>query len=205
MALLKDMLNPLKQNILVKIMKKNLIILFVFLSFIFKGQDTLLFNYLNQYRINNGKAAIQWSDKLMVTSFKQTEAIVKKDSLFHSKTNTIECLTKGYNLVATESDKTKFIAFLKKNFKMNYNDPVITRNENGVIKYVLLYIIYKLDADSAHKALILDNKIKFGSSAIMFKDIKFKSNKIVINGETKEYKNFIDHYEVKYFSTINLN
>lgn len=186
-------------------MKKQLITLFLLLSFTFvKSQDSQLFNDLNTYRIVNGKDPLKWSDKLNKISVKQAETICKKDSLFHSRTDSYECIAKGNSLAGTKEEKKNFTIFLKKYFKNEYKDPAETKNQNDVYKYILLYIVYLWDKDPAHREILLTDDVEIGSVCVILNEMKLKLNKITINGQTTEFKNFINYYEIKFYVVFNL-
>lgn len=184
-------------------MKKLILILFLITNLV-KAQDGKLFIYFNQYRNMNGKESIEWSTKLSKISKSQTTEMYEADSVFHSGTNVYECVLKGISLTPTRDDKIRFSAFLHKNFGIKYLDPADTENTHAVEEYLPLYTIYMWSKDPAHNAIMLADNVKEGSINMFVKSIKFKSNKVFINGKVSEFKNIISHYDCVWYATLNL-
>lgn len=186
-------------------MKKLILITtFIILNLFLEAQNGKLFNYLNQYRSANGKESVEWSEKLNKISENQTQLMYENDSVFHSGKNVYECILKGINLTPTFSDKSDFALFLKKNFGIEYKDPAESENTNNVEEYLLYYTIYLWDKEPLHKSIMLADNVKDGSINIFIKSIKYKSNKVFINGRVMEHKKIISHYDCIWYSTLNL-
>lgn len=178
---------------------KNLIIaLFITVSTSIYAQDTEMLGFINQYRIFNSKSALVWSCDLAKVSKTQTAIIIKQDSLSHSHVTT-EIATMGSSLPSTNDEKIRFIGFLKSVFDIDYIEP---ENDTDVVKYVKLYAIYMFDQSPKHKVILLGDYKSIGFD-IITTDIKFKSNVIKIGDKTIEYKNFVSHYEVKFYVVMN--
>ena len=184
-------------------MKKLILILFLITNLSW-AQDGELFIYLNQYRNANNRESVKWSYKLDKISESQITKMYNADSVFHSNQNVYECVLKGISVTPTISDKSDFALFLKKNFNLEYKDPANTKNDNAVEKYILYYTIYMWDKEPTHRAIMLMDKVKEGSISLFIKSIKFKSNKVFINGKVIEHKRIIDHYDCEWFATLNL-
>jgi hypothetical protein len=85
-------------------------------------------------------------------------------------------------------------------FNIQYVEP---KNDSEVITIVKLYVIYMFDNSPKHKAILLGD-YKYVGIDLAIKDIKHKSNSIMINGKKIVLKNFADYYEVKFYSVLDL-
>lgn len=153
----------------------------------------------------NSKTPLKESSELNTISYNQTLAQIKADSLYHSKINIYECSATGTSLTPTFEDKTNFSAFILKYFNLVYKDPAITKNEKDILDYTTLYVIYLWDKSPEHKKILLkDNVTHFGIST-MVKNITYKSNQITLNGVVFQSRTFINHYDLSFYSTLEIN
>lgn len=183
---------------------KKLILILLLIPLFGLTQNGKLFILLNQYRNANGKASIEWSDKLAKISENHTQEMYKKDSLFHSGLISYECVMKGIHLTPTLDDKMNFIVFLKRNFNIDYENPADYKDDSKVNDYLLYYTIYLWEDEPLHHLIMLRDDVKIGSCNIFIKSNKYKSNKIFFKGKVVEENNTINHYECIWYTTFNL-
>lgn len=188
-------------------MKNLLTLIFISISTLLFGQDSEMLGFINQYRMAHGKTIVSVKDKLTDISINCNNLNATNDTLIHTKiSNTIvdgEIITKGDALPASVDAKINFGLFLKDIFKIEYVEP---KTNVEVITYTKLYIIYMYNQSKAHKAILLGEYSNVGFNTII-KDIK-KHNKpkpIVVSGKTYTHKNYLEYYEVKFYSAVDFN
>lgn len=164
------------------------------------AQNTEMINYINQYRVANGKKTLLISKKLTEIAENQNSINIKQDSINHSHIVS-EVATMGHSLPTTNIEKDKFVRFLKNNFNITYLEP---KTNEDVVKYVKLYIIFLFDSSTKHKSILLGNYKSIGVS-IDIKDIEHKTNTIKIGSKTFVFENMISHYKVNFYTTIDFN
>lgn len=176
---------------------KALIIL-ILLSFnLVLAQDAEMVKFINLYRVKHGKNKLTVSEKLTKISVEQNEVIIADDSLSHSHKSD-EIVVMGKNLPATDKVKSKFILFVK-SLGLKYVEP---KTEYEVITNVKLYCIYLFENSPEHKKILLGEHTNIGLD-IVIRDIKFKSNEMILNGQSVSFKNIKSHYNVKFYCTVN--
>jgi len=165
------------------------IIFLLILSTSLFAQDAEMLEYLNQYRISNGKDTLIWSDNLSKISTDQNQTIIKQDSLSHSHKET-EIAVMGKSL-PINSDR--FNDFLKNKFKIDH----IHMDSSELIKFCKLYIIYLFDSSAKHKQILLGDYNYIGFDLVI-KDIEFKRETIKLGGKTISFKPTckVDFYSV---------
>lgn len=158
------------------------------------AQDAEMLEYLNQYRIFNGKDTLIWSNNLSKISAEQTKKIIKQDSLSHSHKET-EIAVMG-NSLPIQSER--FNSFLKNQFKIDHVD------SSESIKCCKLYIIYLFDSSAKHKQILLGD-YKYIGFDLVIKDIEFKRETIKLGGKTISFKPTckVDFYSVMDFKKRN--
>jgi hypothetical protein len=182
----------------------RLLVLFLFITTATFGQNIELFNYVNEYRVANKLAPVNWDSGLANISKSNTAEMVEMEFLVHSNTNTYECVARGTSLVPTPADKVGFTKFLKDYYNMEYVELTDSSDEDDIISTLLLYTVYGWYSSPAHKAIMLTKDVKVGSVNINIGELTFKSNKKVIGGKVIEFSKFVSHYDVKHFATLNL-
>jgi len=180
-------------------MKKIIIIIFLSTSTNLFAQDVDMVDFVNRYRIANGKDVLNTSKELTKIAIAQTKVNVNQDSLTHSHLIN-EIATMGHSLPTTAVSKDNFTKFLINTFKIKYVEP---KTEFEVVKYTKLYAMYLFDKSPVHKKILLGDYNTIGLD-IVIKDIKHKTNVIIIGGKIFEYNKMINHYEVKFYSVITL-
>lgn len=180
-------------------MKKIVIIIFLATSTNILAQDIEMFDFVNKYRVANGKNTLTVTKELTKIAVNQTNTIIYQDSITHSHLIN-EIATMGHSLPTTAATRDKFINFLLVNFNIVYVEPKI---ESEVVKYTKLYVIYLFDKSPVHKTILLGDYKTIGLDVVI-KDIKHKTNVIIIGGKKFEYNNMINHYDVNFYSVINL-
>ena len=179
-------------------MKKITIILIFFMTKLF-CQDTVMLRYINEYRAFNGKNQCIFTQKLNNIAKTHALLMVSKDSLFHSHL-TNEVIARNKSLPSSAIEKQEFITFIKTVFKVDYSEPI---KNSEVISYVKLYVIFMYDRSQKHKTILLNDYTNIGCY-LDIQNIKFVYNTFVVMGKTIEHKNMISHYDVTFYSVINL-
>ena len=185
-------------------MRAILIIIFIVSNFTTMfSQETELFKMVNQYRVANRLKPIVWSDELNVISVEQLGKVIEKDSLFHSKKNVYECVTKGINIAGLTKTREEFNVFCIKYFKTEYNpnDPNI-----DLIRLMNMYIIYKFHISPPHKGILLRSDVTKGSAqSINIEDFIFQVACPTFKGATTVCQTVIsDNYMTKFYGIVNL-
>ena len=176
---------------------KALIILILLPFNLVLAQDSAMVEFINLYRIKHGKNKLTVSEKLTKISVEQNEVIIADDSLSHSHKSS-EIVVMGKHLPATEKSKAMFIAFVK-SLGLEYIEP---KTEAEVITNTKLYCIYLFDNSPEHKKILLDKHKNIGLN-IVIRDINFKSNEMVLDGQVVKFKNIKSYYNVKFYCTVN--
>lgn len=164
------------------VMKYIVLIITLFITSVSFSQnnDSIMFDYINKYRVKNGKKSLVWSPKSQEVSISQAEIMIKNDSMYHSHNNNTHsnfwvenCMyhpRAGYIGVKEIGDFKKFIV---KNFGVTYDD--ILKDVN---LYFITYIIYNWSNDAPHNMALLTGDINYGSVHIIIKNVVKKPNKI---------------------------
>lgn len=182
----------------------RLLVLFLLIASTSFGQDSLLFEYVNQYRVANGVAALEYNAELQEISENNTQAMIINDSLMHSGTNTYECATRIFSLAPTQGDLDGFNVFLKKYYNDSYKAPV-GNDDPSTEDYILLYVVYSFHSSPAHRAVMLSDDAVIGSCNVSVGDVTFTPNYKVIGGKKIYFNKIISHYKVNVVATLNLN
>lgn len=170
-------------------MKKIITIILVFVASASIAQDTVLFNFINQYRVKHGKKSIVWSSELAKIAEAQTSYNVANNTLEHSKTNTYENINNGSVSFTTKMNPmlTKFAAFIKNTFNVIYKAPT---TEVEAKKMAAMYSVFIWNGSPDHKANMLRDNVNKGAVNIF-----------VNVGYDKVFKCFTVYFN----STLNLN
>jgi len=179
---------------------KKLIIFIVLISNTLFGQDTEMFNYINIYRKHFGKKCLVISKDLTKIAIEQNKIIISDDSLSHSH-KASEIAVMGESLPSSLNINLDFVIFVKSVMGITYEEP---KTEDDVIKYVKLYSLYLFDKSPNHKKILLGDYTNIGFD-IIIDNIKYKSNKVVVNGKTFEFKNIKSHYLVDFYCVADFN
>jgi len=169
------------------------------------GQDSLFFEYVNDYRLANGVEALEFDSELHKVSKLNTFNMELNDSLMHSGTDTYECATRLFSLAPTQVDLNSFNKFLETYYGESYTAPLGDNDDPAVIDYTLLYVVYSWDSSAQHRAVMLTEDATIGSCNIDLGDINFKANYKTIGGQKIYFKKFIAHYSIDAVATLNLN
>lgn len=171
------------------------------------GQDYEMLNFINKYRTSHNKPNLKYSTKLADIAIKCNTNNIVYDTLVHTKiANTVasgEIIVKDTHLPVTAKEKSEFGYFLKTIFGFTYTEPSTTTE---VITLTKLYILYKYDQSTHHKATLLGDFKQVGFDTVI-KDIKKHDTPkpIVINGKVYERKNTFNYFEVNFYSVIDFN
>jgi hypothetical protein len=179
---------------------KKLLIFIVLLSNTLFAQDIEMFNYINIYRKHFGKKSLVISKDLTNISIEQNKIIITEDSLSHSHIAS-EIAVMGEHLPSTNQTTLGFSIFVKSVMGIIYEEP---KTEDDVVKYVKLYSLYLFDKSPNHKKILLGDYTNIGFD-IIIDNIKYKSNKVVVNGKTFEFKNIKSHYLVDFYCVADFN
>jgi hypothetical protein len=167
------------------------ILIFLIPTLFSQNLDSLTFNYINQYRIKNGKNSLTWSKVLYVTSINHTNNMVKNDSIYHSHGHYYsENVLYSKNSGLIGDDDYKF--FIHKNFNLTY-DSVL----NNFDVYVATNIVYCWYKSPSHNKIMLSmyKPNSEGSVHVIIKDV-VKNNNVIFG------KEFFKGYGYFYYKLI---
>lgn len=183
----------------------RLLTLFLLITTSTFGQDSLLFEYVNQYRVANGVKALEYNAELQEISESNTQAIIANDSLMHSGTDTYECATRLNTLASTDADLNAFNIFLNTYYNDSYEAPIGDNDDPAVLDYTLLYVVYSFHSSPEHRKVLLSKDATIGSCNVNIGRTDFKANYKTIGGQKVYFNKFISHYQIDVVATINLN
>jgi len=183
----------------------RLLLLFLLITTTTFAQDTLLFEYVNKYRVANGVKSLKFDSHLHNISKLNTYNMGLNDSLMHSGTDTYECATRQFSLAPTQADLNSFNKFLKDYYNDSYSEPIGGTDNPIIIDYILLYVIYSWHSSPAHRDVMLSNDVSIGSCNISLGPITYKANYKTIGGQKVFFKKFIAHFKIDAVATLNLN
>lgn len=135
-----------------------------------------MFDYINKYRVKNGKKALVWSDKSYKVSVKQSEDMVKNDSSYHSdgsnRWTSENCIySKSGGFIGSKMIKP-YVVFIKKYFNLSYDD--VLKDSD---MYFISYTIFLWSNDAQHNRILLSGSN--GSVHIIIKDVYKKPNVVM--------------------------
>jgi len=188
-----------------KLTDMKLLVLFLLITVSTFGQDSLLFDYVNEYRVANGVVPLVYDSELHIISKVNTINMFLNDSLMHSGTNTYECVTRQFTLASTQSDLDSFNKFLGDYYGDSYSAPLGGTDDPSIIDYALLYIVYSWHSSPPHRGVLLSKDVSVGSCNVRLGEITYKSNYKTVGGKKFYFNKFISHFKIDAIATLNLN
>lgn len=129
--------------------------------------DSLTFDYINQYRVKNGKSNLVWSEELYNNCVKHSNNMIMNDSVYHSHGYTYsENVAYGNGFLITDGYKV----FIKKYYNLSYEDVIKDFNI-----FCATQVVYGWYISKSHNKIMLSDG-KYGAVHVEVIDLVKKSN-----------------------------
>lgn len=131
--------------------------------------DSLTFDYINQYRVKNGKSNLVWSEELYNNCVKHSNNMIMNDSVYHSHGYTYsENVAYGNGFLMTEGYKV----FIKKYYNLSYENVL-----KDSVTFFATQTVYGWYISKSHNKIMLSEG-KYGAVHVEIKNLVKKNNVI---------------------------
>lgn len=138
-------------------------------SFVFsQNLDSLTFEYINVYRVKNGKQPLVWSKDLYKNCVSHSDKMIVNDSCYHSHLGYSECVS--YSAKATFENPKIYKDFIKKYYNFSYEEIL-----KDTIKYLATVEVYTWAYSPSHNKIMLSD-FKEGAVHVTLKSIEKHNN-----------------------------